>query len=96
MSERQKKTPEAFTTAEAESQPVPVPEALSGATDEAFRAAAAYVVAKNAELYRRLAQGPTGRQRPDDARGAARRPVTDRSHTNRASPDDADRPAGSA
>jgi hypothetical protein len=96
MTDRNKKTPEAFTAAEAASQPAPAMEASPGPTDEAFRAMAARMLAKNAELYRRLAQGPTGRHRPDDARGAARRPVTDRSHANRASPDEVDRPTGGA
>jgi hypothetical protein len=62
MTERNREVPEALPAAEAANQPAPVTEASSGPTDDAFRAAAAYVLAKNAELYRRLAQGPTARE----------------------------------
>jgi hypothetical protein len=88
MTEHHREVPEA----EAESQPAPVTEASPGATDDAFRAVAAYVLAKHAELYRRLAQGPTGRERPRDGGGEARDSETDLSDAGYASPDDADRP----
>jgi hypothetical protein len=92
MTERHKGVP----AAEAASPPAPVPETLLGAMDDAFRAEAAYVLAKNVELYRRLAQGPTGRERPRDGCGASRDPETDRSDAGSASPEDAGRPTGGA
>jgi hypothetical protein len=95
MTDRNKKT-EAFTAAEAASQPAPAMEASPGPTDEAFRAMAARMLAKNAELYRRLAQGPTGRDRPGKGCGGARDPVTDLSHAEGTRPDDADRLTGGA
>jgi hypothetical protein len=92
MTERHKEVP----AAEATSPPAPVPETLLGVMDDAFRAATAYVLVKNAELYRRLAQGPTGRHRPRDRCGKARNPETDRSGAESTRPDDADGPTGSA
>jgi hypothetical protein len=55
---RNEGTSEALTAPEAQTQPCPVTEEFPGRTNRAVNAAAAYVLAKNAELYRRLAQGP--------------------------------------
>lgn len=57
-----------------------------GALMNARYNADAYVVAKHAERYRRLAQGPTGRHRPGDGGGAARDPETDRSDARERQP----------